>query len=84
MDDALVAVLKINAELTKQVVELSRELAGLRSVPVPAEVIPMETRRLFLTEEEEDEEFANRDAVKQDVADLLDFVGAAPNVEFVD
>lgn len=54
MEETIKELLARNAELTAMIVELSRELAGVKT-PVFSEAPEME--RLYTTEEEEDEEF---------------------------
>jgi hypothetical protein len=54
VEEIIKELLARNAELTAMVVELSRELAGVKT-PVFPEAPEME--RLFLTEEEEDQEY---------------------------
>jgi len=78
MEEIVKQLLQTNKELTDTIVELSRELAEAKKpLPVPDDV-PME--QLYLTEEEEDEEFfRSRDPFygvnKEEVAELLELTG---------
>jgi hypothetical protein len=54
MEEIIKELLQRNAELTKMVVDLSRELAGMN---VPVTYAPVEMEQLYLNEEDEDAEY---------------------------
>jgi hypothetical protein len=84
VDDVVKSLLEANLELTRLNADLARELAGLRTRPLQLPDSPYE--RLYLTEEEEDEQFLKDhdpyDGVDMsEVREVLALTGLDPNIE---
>lgn len=80
MDEVVKALLETNRMLTETIVDLSRELAGLRTQSVSLESVPFRSEPLFMSEEEEDSEYT---ADLGRVIPLLEAVGLDANLEIV-